>query len=126
MAATSGAHPERNLFHYRNRLRELFGSGRFRIERDGRIRVLSGDWQTWGRVGDPQTVALLFPRERGVVAVELALAISFLSVFIVGILTAVSVGINDVYPGLSLWDVIAECVKYAAQQRGIAPAGGVQ
>lgn len=62
-ASSSGARPERiPLPEYRHRLRELFGAGRFRIERDGRIRALCGCWLVWGRIGDPETVRKLFGR----------------------------------------------------------------
>lgn len=63
MADQSGAHPERNipLVEYRNRLRELFGPGGYRISKTGTIFVVCGGFIRWGRVGSPATVNLLFP-----------------------------------------------------------------
>lgn len=48
---------------HRARLRELFGSGRFRIAADGRIDCKTaqrGGWMPWGRIGDPDTERRLF------------------------------------------------------------------
>jgi hypothetical protein len=47
-------------------------------------------------------------------------------VFVVGVLTAVDVGVRSVYPELGAWDVVAECIKMAAERRGLVPAGGAE
>jgi hypothetical protein len=61
MPASSGAYSERiPMSTYKNALRRRFGPGRWRIERDGTIRALSGCWIVFGRISDPRTVAELF------------------------------------------------------------------
>lgn len=67
MADSSGAQAARtpSITEYKAALRLRYGSGRFRIERNGTIRALSGCWIVFGRVGDPHTMRQLFGRQIG-------------------------------------------------------------
>ena len=51
---------------YRHALREAFGSGNFRVERDGTIRAkLAGSWIVYGWRGRAETDVRLFGERRG-------------------------------------------------------------
>lgn len=117
MADSSGARDERiPLQHYKAALRLRYGPGRWRIERDGTIRALSGCWIVFGRVGDPQTVRQLFGRQRGIVAVEAAIILSVLVVALVAGCTTVDNAIRDRWPGVGLVEVSVELIDFAAER----------